>query len=49
MFAKLIAKFGSRIVMWAVVAVAGAAARKAMDKWASRGAIDTTGSVTPTA
>jgi len=37
MFAKLIAKFGRRIVMWVVVAVAGAAARKAMDRWAERG------------
>jgi hypothetical protein len=38
MFAKLIAKFGRRIVMWVVVAVAGAAARKAMEAWAQRGA-----------
>jgi hypothetical protein len=37
MFAKLIAKFGRRIVMWAVVAIAGAAARKAMEAWAQRG------------
>jgi hypothetical protein len=37
MFAKLFAKFGRRIVMWAVVAVAGAAARKAMEAWAQRG------------
>ncbi len=37
MFATLIAKFGRRLVMWAVVAVAGAAARKGMDAWAERG------------
>ena len=49
MFAKLIAKFGRRIVMWAVVAVASAVASKAMDKWASRGTIETSGTVTPNA
>ena len=34
MFAKLIAKFGRRIVMWGVVALASAAARWALDKYA---------------
>jgi hypothetical protein len=37
MFAKLFATFGRRIVMWAVVAVASAGARWAMDKYAQRG------------
>jgi hypothetical protein len=37
MFATFFAKFGRRIVMWAVVAVSSALARKAMDKWAERG------------
>lgn len=37
MFAKFVATFGRRIVMWAVVAVSTALARKAMDRWADRG------------
>jgi hypothetical protein len=37
MFATLVSKFGRRIVVWAVVAVTGAAARKAMEAWAARG------------
>lgn len=37
MFATFLAKFGRRIVMWAVVAISSALARKAMDKWAARG------------
>ena len=37
MFATFIAKFGRRIVMWAVVAVASAAANKALEKWSERG------------
>ena len=44
MFATLVSKFGRRIVVWAVVAVTGAAARKAMDAWAQRGSEPATGS-----
>ncbi|HWJ61148.1 MAG TPA: hypothetical protein VNS19_04185 [Acidimicrobiales bacterium] len=44
MFATFFAKFGRRIVMWAVVAVASALARKALDHWAGEGEpIETTG------
>lgn len=47
MFATLIAKYGRKIVMWAVVAVSSALARKAMDKWAARGApVETAGAAT---
>jgi len=35
MFAKFAAKYGKKLVMWAVVAGASALARKAMEKWAS--------------
>lgn len=47
MFAKLFAKFGRRIIMWAVVAIASALARKALDRWASGDdPIETTGAAT---
>ncbi|MCU1369379.1 MAG: hypothetical protein JWO77_573 [Ilumatobacteraceae bacterium] len=47
MFATFIAKFGRRLVMWAVVAVASALARKALDTWASGDEpIETTGAAT---
>lgn len=37
MVSTLVTKFGRRIVVWAVVAIASAAARKAMEAWATRG------------
>jgi hypothetical protein len=36
MFAKLAAKYGKKLVMWAVIAGASALARKAMERWASK-------------
>jgi hypothetical protein len=49
MFATFIAKFGRRIVMWAVVAVSSALARKAMDKWAARDGSAATAAAPPAA
>ena len=45
MFARFIAKYGRKLLVWAVVAVASSLARKALTRWADRDdpAIETSG------
>ncbi len=46
MFARFLAKYGRKLLLWAVVAVFSSLARKALDRWATGDdPIETTGAV----